>query len=262
MKNKFVILMLALLCLSCTGKNSKKDSSVAAEDVQNKPSAVSLEFWETFSAPEDGTNPRRTSVITSKMGEADKAVLAYYAADSDELNYGGLLDILMVIQDEGGGVVGCVTSEHEKKIVSKFLALPEVRSCFPDEVIFMWGNRPDEFFGNLYILYAIYDEHADGKAPLDGSVVKEARADYSQYGGGAEISITMNDEGSRKWADLTQANIGMNIAVVIDGCVYSAPRVRERIECGSSAITGDFNMEEAEELANRIKNGKKSMPAK
>ena len=252
MKNKFVILMLALLCLSCTGKSPKNDSPDSAEDVQNLPRTVSLEFWETFSAPENGTNPRRTSVITSKMGDADKAVEDYIANETDpkKKDRPTLLQVLNVY-NAGGGIVGYVDTEAKAELVSEYLALPRVAACFPKEVIFMWGSKPDKSFDNMFLLYAIYDEDADGKAPLDGSVVKEARANYSQYGFG-EVLMTMNGEGSRKWANITEANKGMNIAIVLDGCVYSAPRVVEKIECGRCSISGDFTMEEAEKLANSL----------
>ena len=245
MKSKLVILMLALLCVACTEKSSKKSDS--------KGEKVCLEFWTTYSAPEYSDDPNKTSVIVEKLRGANAAIQNYLNANPDVKNNGELQDILEIC-DLGHGIVGTVKTAEERQIVSDYLALPGVREAagIPEEAIFMWSRKPDKHYDNKYLLYAIYDEHADGKAPLDGSVIDYARANYSQYGGGAEISIRMNGEGSRKWEDLTQANIGMNIAIVVDGYVYSAPVVNQKIESGLSTISGDFTIEEAEELAKSI----------
>ncbi|MFI3282705.1 MAG: protein translocase subunit SecF, partial [Rikenellaceae bacterium] len=113
-----------------------------------------------------------------------------------------------------------------------------------------------------YFLYAIRVERTDGKAPLDGSVVTDAREMYSQQGATAEVSMSMNAEGVVEWARLTGDNIGKCVAIVLDGYVYSAPVVNSKIEGGNSSISGDFTIQEAKDLANVLKSGKVPAPAR
>ena len=216
--------------------------------------AASLEFWPTYSA--QGANARNNAnVVLNKMQAADKAVQKYLENDPTKKTNQSLLQVLNVF-NIGGGIIGGVETEAEQNVVSEYLALPEVNKIFGDNVLFMWSSKPSKEYNNLFLLYAIYDEDADGNAPLDGSVIKEARANYSQYGSDAEVSMTMNGEGSRKWANITEANKDMNIAIVLDGCVYSAPVVRQKIDGGNSSISGDFTIQEAQDLANILKSGK------
>ena len=214
---------------------------------------ASLEFWPTYSA--QGANARNNAnVVLNKMQAADKAVRKYLENDPTKKTNPSLLQVLN-IANIGGGVIGVAETEAQQNIVNEYLALPEVSKIFGDNVLFMWSSKPSKDYNNMFLLYAIYDEDADGNAPLDGSVVKDARADYSQYGYGPEVSMTMNGKGSRKWANITEANKDMNIAIVLDGCVYSAPVVRQRIDGGNSSIAGDFTLQEAQDLANVLKSG-------
>ncbi|MCH5330190.1 MAG: protein translocase subunit SecD, partial [Alistipes sp.] len=102
----------------------------------------------------------------------------------------------------------------------------------------------------------------DGKAPLDGSVISDARENYSQKGASAEVSMSMNSNGVSEWARLTADNVGKCIAIVLDGYVYSAPVVRQKIEGGNSSISGNFTIQEAQDLANVLKSGKVPAPAR
>ena len=125
-----------------------------------------------------------------------------------------------------------------------------------------WGVKGDDKIDGRYYLYAIKVSTPDGKAPLDGSVVTSATEQYAQRGATAEVSMTMNGEGTQEWARLTGENIGKCIAIVLDGYVYSAPRVNTKIDKGSSQITGDFTIQEAKDLANVLNSGKVPAPAK
>ena len=216
--------------------------------------AASLEFWPTYSA-QSGNARNNANVVLAKMQAADKAVQKHLESDPTTQTNPSLLQVLN-IANIGGGIIGVAETEAQQNVINEYLALPEVSKIFGDNVLFMWSSKPSKDYNNMFLLYAIYDEDADGKAPLDGSVVKEARANYSQYGSDAEVSMTMNGEGSRKWANITEANQGMNIAIVLDGCVYSAPVVRQKIDGGSSSISGDFTIQEAQDLANILKSGK------
>ena len=168
---------------------------------------------------------------------------------------------LLDISKAGGAVVGAAAEENIE-IIDAYLALPEVRECFRNDVRFVWGIKGDKNVDGNFLLYAIKVERADGKAPLDGAAIANASANYAQQGANAEVSMTMNSNGINEWAQLTGNNVGACIAIVLDGRVYSAPVVNGKIEGGNSSITGDFTIQEAEDLANVLKSGKVPAPAR
>ncbi|OUQ52863.1 protein translocase subunit SecDF [Alistipes sp. An116] len=161
----------------------------------------------------------------------------------------------------GGAAIGAAY-KADIATVNEYLARPEVRDLFPADILFKWGVKGDDHIDGRYYLYAIKVTTPDGKAPLDGSVVTDAREQYAQRGATAEVSMTMNAEGTQKWARMTGENIGKCIAIVLDGYVYSAPRVNTKIDKGQSQITGDFTIQEAQDLANVLNSGKVPAPAK
>ena len=149
--------------------------------------------------------------------------------------------------------------------VNRYLAMPQVADVFPPEFRGMWSVKPTDLIqgDNIYELVAIKASSRDGKAPLDGSVVTDARVEYdSRRGNGAPgVSMTMNAEGANTWARLTKDNIGRQVAIVLDGTVYSYPTVQTEISGGQSSITGNFSVEEATDLTNVLKSGKLPAPA-
>ena len=161
----------------------------------------------------------------------------------------------------GGAAIGAAY-KADIAAVNEYLSRPEVRELFPADILFKWGVKGDDHIDGRYYLYAIKVTTPDGKAPLDGSVVTDAREQYAQRGATAEVSMTMNAEGTQEWARLTGENIGKCIAIVLDGYVYSAPRVNTKIDKGQSQITGDFTIQEAQDLANVLNSGKVPAPAK
>ena len=161
----------------------------------------------------------------------------------------------------GGAAIGAAY-KADIAAVNEYLSRPEVLELFPADILFKWGVKGDDHIDGRFYLYAIKVTTPDGKAPLDGSVVTEATGQYAQRGATAEVSMTMNAEGTQEWARLTGENIGKCIAIVLDGYVYSAPRVNTKIDKGQSQITGDFTMQEATDLANVLNSGKVPAPAK
>lgn len=161
----------------------------------------------------------------------------------------------------GGAAIGAAY-KADIATVNEYLSRPEVLELFPADILFKWGVKGDDHIDGRYYLYAIKVTTPDGKAPLDGSVVTDAREQYAQRGATAEVSMTMNAEGTQEWARMTGENIGRCIAIVLDGYVYSAPRVNTKIDKGSSEITGDFTIQEAQDLANVLNSGKVPAPAK
>ncbi|HDR89877.1 MAG TPA: protein translocase subunit SecDF [Bacteroidetes bacterium] len=148
--------------------------------------------------------------------------------------------------------------------VMRYLNMPQIRSIFPRDVRFYWDVNPirgDET-ESWYYLHAIRVTSRDGQPPLDGDVITQARAEFSQNQGNAEVSMNMNAEGAREWARLTGNNVGRRIAIVLDNLVYSSAVVQGEIKGGATSITGNFTLDEARDLANILKSGKLPAPAR
>ncbi len=160
-----------------------------------------------------------------------------------------------------GPVIGTAYAS-DTAAVNRYLAIPQVKALLPRDVKLLWGVEPMTGSESVFELYAIKANTRDGKAPLDGGVVVEAREQYSQHGSSAEVSMIMNPSGARTWARLTADNVGRCIAIVLDGYVYSAPVVHGEITGGQSSISGQFTINEARDLANVLKSGKLPAPAR
>ena len=200
--------------------------------------------------------------LIAEIGGADSTAVAEDAART--AGYDREQNPLFSVLDPnyaGGAAIGAAY-KADIAAVNEYLSRPEVRELFPADILFKWGVKGDDHIDGRYYLYAIKVTTPDGKAPLDGSVVTEATGQYAQRGATAEVSMTMNAEGTQEWARLTGENIGKCIAIVLDGYVYSAPRVNTKIDKGQSQITGDFTMQEATDLANVLNSGKVPAPAK
>jgi SecD/SecF fusion protein len=162
-----------------------------------------------------------------------------------------------------GSVIG-FSHYRDTALVNKYLNMEQIRSIFPRDLKFFWHWKPYKYdeTQNLFELHAIKVTTRDGRAPLDGDVITAAREEYDQTSGDAQVSMNMNTEGAKIWARMTRENVGRCIAIVLDGYVRSAPRVNQEIKGGSSQITGDFTITEAQDLANILKSGKLPAPAK
>jgi SecD/SecF fusion protein len=157
-----------------------------------------------------------------------------------------------------GPVVGYALKSDMEKI-TEYLNMPQVKAVLPRNLSLKWGVKAQDADERFYELYAIKVTNRDGTPALGGDVVTNAVADFSQSQFGPaeqQVSMTMNAEGAKAWARLTKENAGNHIAIVLDGLVYSAPRVSEEILGGRSQITGNFTPEEAKDLANVLKSGK------
>ncbi len=160
-----------------------------------------------------------------------------------------------------GSAIGIAHFKDTAK-VNNYLALSQVKSLFPRNLKLLWGVKAIDTEEQYYELYAIKITSRDGRAALEGDVITNARKEYAQGRGDAEVSMSMNAEGAKVWARLTGNNVGRAIAIVLDDFVYSAPRVNGEIKGGRSSITGGFTVTEAEDLANILKSGKMPAPAK
>ncbi len=160
-----------------------------------------------------------------------------------------------------GPVVG-TTHSKDTSTVNTYLNMPQVKSIIPRSMDFKWTSKAVDEGGNYFRLIAIKVTSRDGRAPLEGDVIVDARQDYEQFGSRPEVSMTMNAEGAKTWARLTKENIGKSIAIVLDDYVRSFPNVSNEITGGRSSITGLETVEEAKDLANILKSGKMPAPAR
>ena len=242
---------------------------------------ASLEFWETynFSEIEMYLNEANAAIAEALAAEEEAAqevaategedILAaeLKQAEAEQTNAAAVKQnpLFAVLQPSGMRENACIGLAHysDTALVNKYLAMEQVKGIFPPEFRAMWTVKPSQYFGdgNVFELVAIKVATSDGKAKIDGDEVTDARVQYGNTGGNPEVSMSMNAEGANVWARLTKENIGKQVAIVLDGMVYSYPTVQSEISGGSSQITGNFTLEEAEDLANVLKSGKLPAPA-
>ena len=139
------------------------------------------------------------------------------------------------------------------------------KQVVPSDVKLVWSAKPTDLIAggkNVFELHALKVTEASGRAPLEGDVIVDAKDEFEQMSGRPSVSMSMNSDGARRWAQLTKANVGKAIAIVLDGVVYSAPRVNGEISGGNSQITGNFTIEDTKDLATTLKSGRMPAPAR
>ena len=235
---------------------------------------ASLEFWTTFTYEElSGYLNEANYALSQILGEDDAASASNEDSIEDQdarerEQYKKQNPLFAALMPSGANGSACLgyAQGADTAVVNRYLAIPQISDIFPVEFRPMWSVKPSDRLqgNNWYELIAIKASTLDGKAPLDGGAVADARVSYdnSSKGAGPGVSMTMNAEGANIWAGLTKANIGRQIAIVLDGMVYSYPVVQGEITGGNSSITGDFTIEEATDLTNVLKSGKLPAPAK
>ena len=264
--------------------------------------SANLEFWETYNNQEiqpylvqldqrlagggakadtTKTDSVKTEVAKTKVAKAEpakadsaKAKLqlksndaATAAAQSSDAQIEAakkehpLFAYLQMTQGESLSLVG-YANIRDTAAVNKALQSPLAKQILPSDLKLLWSAKPmSEQNKNIYELYAIKVTSSDGRAPLEGDVITDAKDQFDNFGR-PEVSMTMNGDGARVWAQLTKANIGKAVAIVLDGVVYSAPRVNGEIGGGQSSISGNFTVEDTKDLANTLKSGRMPAPAR
>lgn len=257
--------------------------------------SANLEFWETFEAKDivpvlASADNRARGLLNNEapadsvQAEADTTAVAQASAVSAKDSLTAALKgetsaassadmeqmkkehpLLSVLQLNQSGV-GCIVGYADYKDtadVNRILNMKAVKEVMPRDLKLMWGVKASDMdkTGRIFELYAIKSTERNGRAPLEGDVVTDAKDEYDQFNKPC-VSMSMNTEGSRRWAALTKKNIGKEIAIVLDGYVYSAPRVNSEITGGNSQITGNFTPEVTKDLANVLKSGKMPAPAR
>lgn len=245
---------------------------------------ASLEFWTTFASQEIAPYLEEANAMLAQTLDTEEEAAPVESTESDDLvaqeikAQGGEADnadveaykkanplfaVLSPSQFRDNACIG-LAAAADTALINQYLRMPEVAALFPAEFRPMWSVKPTSYIknSNIYELVAIKASSRDGKAPLDGGVVTNARVEYdNRRGGEPGVSMTMNAEGANIWARLTKENIGRQVAIVLDGTVYSYPTVQTEITGGSSSITGNFTIEEATDLANVLNSGKLPAPA-
>ena len=249
--------------------------------------SANLEFWETYTgkeisgylqsadmklrtlladaepAAETEENAAAAPAVskTDSLAAALKGESKSEEATLEQLKKDHPLLAILQVSNNAGPVVGYANYKDTADI-NRYLSMPEVAAQLPKDLRLKWGVSPFEYDpkAQTFELYAIKSTERSGKAPLEGDVVVDAKDEYDQYGKPA-VSMSMNTDGARRWAQLTKQNINRSIAIVLDGYVYSAPNVNSEITGGNSQITGHFTPDQAKDLANVLKSGKMPAPA-
>src|SRR5574344_859984 len=264
--------------------------------------SANLEFWETYNASEitpmlsqidsklvngnDTTSAKKEDAVKAdsakakqatgtsetkndlaaalKGGKGTKSKAAAPEATSKMKKEHPLLSIFQPIQGntEGACVIGYATFRDTAE-VTKILNSPMAKQILPSDLSLKWGVKAADFDkkGEIFELYAIKVTERSGRAPLEGDVITTAKDEFDNFGRPC-VSMSMNSDGARRWAQLTKANIGKAIAIVLDNYVYSAPKVNGEISGGNSQITGNFTIEDTKDLANTLKSGRMPAPAR
>ena len=254
--------------------------------------SANLEFWETFNADEiapllsqvdqrfanggheqaaaDTAAAKADTVQAAAKKEAklqlkgtdSEGAKASKKAEADMQKMHPLLSRLQVI-GQGLSVVG-YASVRDTAAVNKIIYSAVAKQILPANLRLLWSAKPADGIQakNFYELHAIKVTTTNGRAPLEGDVVTDAKDQFNNVSGQPEVSMSMNTDGARRWAALTKANTGRAIAIVLDGSVYSAPRVNGEIAGGQSSISGNFTIEDTKDLANTLKSGRMPAPAR
>ena len=262
--------------------------------------SANLEFWETYDLSEiypnlaqansllyamqsaSGKSAVKVDTTAAKTTAANKVAKVVNKVDSLKAALGKkvetktdstkmmeqsrkenpLFAILQVDPRGGRGAVVGIAHSKDTAQINAYFATKQVKEVLPRDLGLRWNVKAMDKKGEIFQLFAIKITNRDGRAPLAGDVITDARADFTQTSAYANVSMSMNAEGSKTWARMTKDNLGKSIAVALDGYIYSFPNVNTVIEGGNSQITGNFTVEEAKDLANTLKSGKMPAPAR
>ena len=261
--------------------------------------SANLEFWETYNsqevtpllaqlnqryaaqggevadtaAAEPAAETAEAAADTAKAAAGDlaaKLVKKDAKADDNKAieaakKMNPLFSIFQPTQGNTLAVVGYANARDTAEI-NKIIYSDLASRIFPAELKLRWGAQPEDFGGqntkgDIFELYALKITEPNGRAPLEGDVITNAKDDFDQMGH-PSVSMQMNSDGARRWSQITKQNIGKAVAIVLDDAVYSAPRILSQIDGGNSQITGNFTIEATKDLANTLNSGKMPAPTR
>ena len=259
--------------------------------------SANLEFWETYNSQEiypywaqlnqkfaitggeaekevaadttavaaDTTAVAATNDLTAKLAANKKdAAVSDAKAKAEALKQNPLFAVFQPVP-QGLSIVGYANA-RDTADVNKVIYSDIARQVLPAECKLRWGAQPEDFGGEntkgeIFALYALKITEPNGRAPLEGDVITNAKDEFDQMGH-PSVSMQMNSDGARRWSQITKQNIGRGVAIVLDDAVYSSPRILTQIDGGNSQITGNFTIETTKDLANTLNSGKMPAPTR
>ncbi len=174
-----------------------------------------------------------------------------------------LLALLQLVPNGSKSIVAYANVRDTAEI-NKIIYSEQAKMVLPSDLKLLWSAKPSDMMNskNIFELHALKVTNANGRAPLEGDVITDAKDEFDQQFGRPIVTMQMNNDGARRWAALTKANVGKAVAIVLDGVVYSAPNVMTEITGGNSQISGNFTIEDTKDLANTLKSGRMPAPAR
>ena len=239
-----------------TGAVEEKDTTAVAETAEEQ------EVAETeVKAGETDTTTSAGKDILAQVSTTDAEAAAKMTGPTEEEKKANpLFSILQPAQGNAGCMVGYALARDTAE-VNALISSETAKRILPADMRLMWDVKSMDKAGKVFQLYAIRTSGGqNGRAPLEGDVVTESKDEFDEYGNPC-VSMKMNTEGARKWAALTEANVHHCVAISLDGLVYSAPNVMNKIDGGSTRITGSFTTNDTKDLANVLSSGKMPAPA-
>ena len=232
-------------------------------------SSANLEFWEVYASKE-------VAGVISQIGQqyeagetavndtlstdttAAKTVAAITAEAKNEVKGQKKLTEMLQLRGDDYCIVG-YANELDTAAVNTILHSSVAQRLLDRDVRLYWGAKPEEGVGkHIFALYCLRGV----KPSMDGDVVTDAKDEFEQLKNQPVVTMKMNDDGARAWANLTKKNVGRPVAIVLDRLVYSAPNVNQEITGGSSQISGNFTLQDTKELASTLKSGRMKAPVK
>ena len=243
--------------------------------------SANLEFWETYQAEEiagglqqiliadaqknvAAAAPADTTVAEAPVAEGDSLLAEVAAANTDSLAMAEAMQNSLAarVQVMGGqGPIVAIALSSDTAAINSLLAVKANKDMFPRKLKLAWSVKAVDEKGLYYQLYALKAHDNLGHPSLPdaakgGDIVTDASAEFKQINNSYAVNMTMTPEAGKSWSKITKENIGRCVAIVLDDVVYSAPRINTQIDGGRSEITGDFDTEDANDLANVLKSGK------
>jgi len=232
------------------------DTTAVADNAKTADAAATTESDSLAQTAQD------KAALLAEMNKENAVGKENTAADEAARKAHPLASVLSFAPSQARGCVVGYALARDTAEVNNMINSEYAQGIFPEDLSLKWGVKPSEMStkAEIFELYAIRLTGRNGKAPLEGEVVTDAKADFDQFGRPA-VSMSMNTDGARTWAQLTKKNVGHAIAIVLDNLVYSAPNVQNEITGGNSSITGNFTTEDTKDLANVLNSGKMPAPA-
>ncbi len=241
---------------------SQLNQKYAATGGEAQPEAADTTSTSQAAEAVADTTKAAAADLASKLAKKnDKAVDA--AAKEVALKQNPLFAVFQPVP-QGLAIVGYANA-RDTADVNKVIYSDIARQILPAECKLRWGAKAEDFGentkGEIFALYALKITEPNGRAPLEGDVITNAKDEFDQMGH-PSVSMQMNSDGARRWSQITKQNIGRGVAIVLDDAVYSAPRILTQIDGGNSSITGNFTIEDTKDLANTLNSGKMPAPTR